>query len=267
MNPTTLAEQYLSARLVTPQYAEHIKRTAGKVASLEPAVINSYLRARQEEVSSVTLANERRMLLTLMRYGYESHLIEEAPRGVMRIRQEQPPVRAWSLGAVKTLVNTSWKWRGQRFDCGVDKGLFIETWLRLGYDTAARYGDIFSWTKDHLHGDCICWVMSKTGISMTRRIGHVTQERVREILEGRGLLIVGGIINRRYSFRLFRKLLSEAGMSGSGRWLRRSAATHVEARKKGSATILLGHKTPTLAYRSYIDMSQLEEDVMVPSID
>lgn len=267
MNPTTLAEQYLSARLVTPQYAEHLKRTAGKVATLDPSVINDYLRARRDQVSSVTLANERRMLLTLMRYGYEEHLIEEAPRGVMRIRQEQPPVRAWSLGAVRQLVNIANKSRGKRFECGVDKGLFLETWVRLAYDTAARYGDLFSWTTDNLHGDFICWTMNKTGVAMTRRIGKTTQERVHEILEGRGPLILGGICHRRYSFRLFRQLLKEAGMSGSGRWLRRSAATHVEARKKGSATVLLGHKTPTLAYRSYVDMSQLEEDVMVPSID
>lgn len=267
MNPTTLAEQYLSARLVTPQYAEHIKRTAGKIGSLDPQAINDYLRARRDQVSSVTLANERRMLLTLMRFGYEEHLIEEAPRGVMRIRQEQPPVRAWSLGAVKALVNTSLEFRNQRFECGVDKGLFLETWVRLAYDTAARYGDIFSWSLDNLHGDFMCWTMSKTGMAMTRRIGKATKERVLEITEGRGPLILGGICHRRHSFRLFRKLLSKAGMSGSGRWLRRSAATHVEARKKGSATVLLGHKTPTLAYRSYVDMSQLEEDVMVPSID
>lgn len=267
MTPSTLAETYLSARLVTPQYAKHLQRTAEKVGSLEPAAINDYLRARRDEVSSVTLANERRMLLTLMRYGYEEHLIEQAPRGVMRIRQDTQPVRAWTLSDVKTLVNTSLSFRGRTFSCGVDKGLFMETWVRLAYDTAARYGDIFSWTRANLHGEFMVWTMKKTGMSMTRRIGKTTQERVFEILEDRGPLILGGICHRRYSFTLFRKLLKEAGMDGSGRWLRRSAATHVEARKKGSATILLGHKTPTLAYRSYVDMSQLEEDVMVPSID
>jgi hypothetical protein len=267
MNPSTLAEHYLSSRMVSGEYAKGIMRTAGKIPSLDADAINAYLRARKDSVGSVTLANERRMLMTLMRFGYEERLIEEAPRGVMRVRQENPPVQAWSLESVKTLVNSSSQFSGQRFECGIDKGLFLETWCRLAYDTAARHGDIFSWTEANLHGDCVSWNMHKTGLPMTRRIGAVTQARVGELLALRRPLILGGICHRRHGFRLFRKLLKASGLAGSGKWLRRSSATHVELRKRGSATTLLGHKTPGLAYRSYVDMSQMQDDVMVPSID
>jgi hypothetical protein len=65
--------------------------------------------------------------------------------------------------------------------------------------------------------------------------------------------------------RDFRKIRKAAGLAdGSIQWLRRSAATHLEARMPGSATRFLGHSNPLLAARFYIDFSQLTESVPVP---
>lgn len=63
----------------------------------------------------------------------------------------------------------------------------------------------------------------------------------------------------RWSFyRHYRKLVAAAGVRGTSKWLRRSSATALERICPGSAMGHLGHKTPGLAYRHYVDPRMLQ---------
>jgi hypothetical protein len=54
-----------------------------------------------------------------------------------------------------------------------------------------------------------------------------------------------------------RKLIAGTLKDGSGKWLRRSAATHVEMQEPGKAQWFLAHRSPGMAVRHYLDQRQL----------
>lgn len=258
MCPTDLAAAYLEGRVVHREYRRGLISLAGKVPELSAQSINSYLRARSASVSKSTVANERRMLLTLWRWGWEEGLLTEAPRGVMRVKAPLEPVRAWTISDVSGLVKSAEQFFGKRLRNGADLGIFLQTWIVLAYETGARYGDIFSWKRDNFRNGSVGWVTSKTGVVCVRALSDRAQGLVEKMLEqspdGR---VVGWVCCRRQSFKFLRRLISSSVGAGSGRWLRRSAATHVEMSNPGKAQWFLAHKTPGLAVRHYLDQSQL----------
>jgi integrase len=233
-------------------------KLADSISELSAKSINSYLRARQESVSSITVANERRMLLTLWRWAWEEGHVDEAPRGVLRVRTTLKPVEAWTVSQCSALVKGAEKFSGYRLRNGADLGTFLEAWVVLAYETGARYGDIFAWKGDNFRNGAVGWVTSKTGVVCTRVLSDKAMSLVREMLkkspDGR---VLGWVCCRRQSFKLMRRLLADCVQSGSGRWLRRSAATHLEAVDPGKAQWFLAHKTAGLAARHYLDQSQL----------
>lgn len=258
MLPTQLAAKYLDGRTVHKEYRRGLTSLAKKLPELSAHSINAYLRARSASVSKSTVANERRMLLTLWRWGWEEGLLTDAPRGVMRVKAPLEPVRAWTISDVSDLVKSAEKFSGKRLRNGADLGIFLQAWIVLAYETGARYGDIFAWKRDNFRNGSVGWVTSKTGVVCVRALSSRAQRLVEKMLDrspdGR---VLGWVCCRRQSFKFLRKLIGSSVGSGSGRWLRRSAATHVEMSNPGKAQWFLAHKTPGLAARHYLDQSQL----------
>lgn len=233
---------------------------------ISAASINSHLRARQASCSPTTVANERRQALTLWRWAWEEGLTDQAPRGVIRIKSSNPPVRAWTMAECRQLVKAAQQFSGKRLRNGADLGVFLQCWVMLAYETGARYGDVFAWKQDNFCGPAVGWVTSKTGVPCTRVLSDRAMELVQEMLaaspDGR---VLGWVCCRRQSFRFMRALIKRSGLpSGSGRWLRRSAATHLEINQPGRAQWFLAHRTAGLAARHYLDQSQLATDGLRP---
>lgn len=262
MTPSQICEKYLENRICSDEYVRQLRKLSGKLESLTADAVNAHLRARKDSIKPITLSNERRQAITLWRWAYEEGMVDAAPRGVMRLRVTPVPVRAWTMAECRALVKEAEKFSGKRLRNGADLGAFLRCWVLLGYETGARYGDIFAWTSENLCGNAVGWVTSKTGVICTRVLSDAAVASAREMLAvSPDKRILGWVASRRYSFRLFRKLLSLAGVSGSGRWLRRSAATHVEMEQPGRAQWFLAHRTPGLASRHYLDASQLSAQV------
>lgn len=258
MNPTSVAKEYLAGRAVHPLYARGLTNLAEKLPEFSAKAINSHLRVRQESVSPITVANERRMILTLWRWAWEEGLVDSAPRGVQRVKAPLEPVRAWSIDECRALVKGAEKFVGKRLRNGADLGAFLQCWTVLAYETGARYGDIFSWTKDNINAGAVGWVTSKTGVVCARPLSDGALALANKMLEsspdGR---ILGWVCCRRQSFKFMRKLIASTLKDGSGKWLRRSAATHVEMQEPGKAQWFLAHKSPGMAMRHYLDQRQL----------
>lgn len=258
MKTVLIAAKYLENRQCHPNYARGMTKLAELIPALSAKAVNSYLRARQESVSAITLANERRMILTMWRWAWEEGHVREAPLGVMRVRAPLKPVEAWSVAQCAALVKGSEKYFGRRLRNGADLGKFLQTWVVLAYETGARYGDIFAWRKENFRNGAVGWVTSKTGVVCTRALSGKAMSLVHDMLDqspdGR---VLGWVCCRRQSFKLMRLLLADCVPAGSGRWLRRSAATHLEAVDPGKAQWFLAHKTAGLAARHYLDQSQL----------
>lgn len=265
MTVPDVCERYLESRICSDEYRRQLRKLSARLGGLTAEAVNTHLRARKDSVSPITLANERRQALTLWRWAYEEGLVDSSPRGVARLRVPAIPVRAWTIAECCALVKSAEKFSGKRLRNGADLGAFLRCWVLLGYETGARYGDIFAWRKENLCGNAIGWVTNKTGVICTRVLSDAAMAAVEEMLraspDGR---ILGWVACRRYSFRLMRKLLSASKVGGSGRWLRRSSATHIEMNDPGRAQWFLGHKSPGLAARHYLDQTQLAGAVSRP---
>lgn len=265
MNASVACEMYLASRICSVEYARQMRKLASRLSGLSPAAVNAHIHVRKDSVSPVTLSNERRQAMTLLKWAWEEGLVDAPPRGVMRLRTSLPPVQAWTISHCCALVKSADGFSSQVLRNGANVGEFLRCWVLLGYETGARYGDIFSWTRNNLRGTVVSWVTSKTGVICTRQISKKCADSAEAMLaSSTDGTILGWVASRRYSFRLMRSLIDRAGGSGSGRWLRRSAATHIEMSDPGKAQWFLAHKTPGLAARHYLDQSQLAGNTSRP---
>jgi len=253
-----IAPLYLAERVVTPHYAANVRRIASRAGEISVERVNRWLTKRIEEVSGLTVRAERTILLTLWRWAYDRSLFDTAPRGVLKMKARRKPTKAWTLDQLKRLIEAAKAKRGIALRSGADLGDFLACWILVGYETGARFGDVMSFTRDHLQDDTLAWVQSKTGDPITRPLTPACLDAIDRMLanspDGR---ILGWVTKRRQAHRIMREQLDEVGIGGSSKWLRRSGATHCEMAQAGSGRLHLGHRSPALFEQAYCDWSQL----------
>lgn len=260
-----IASRYCESHILDAEYEQTLLRTARNCQRFTS--VNHYLRHRLEKVKPITVKNDRAMILILLRWAYDERMIEEYPRGIAKIKVAREPTRAWTIAECCTAVQCSRNWRGMRFQNGVDKGAFLECWIRLGYATGARYSDLMKLHRRHFVGNRLYYAQNKTGNPINAILPDETMDAVNDMLasspDGR---VLGHACNKRWAMRLMKKLLTECGLEGSSKWLRRSSATHVEMKERGAARKFLGHKTDGLADRFYVDWGQVGRDIPAPPL-
>jgi integrase len=108
-------------------------------------------------------------------------------------------------------------------------------------------------------------LQQKTRKRIAFRLSESTQAAVAETRPGERRKIFGGLIDKRNAQEYFKAILRTAGLPGSSKWLRRSGATPCEIEHPGSAMAYLGHKTPGLAYQSYVDPTKIQNAKPLPA--
>ena len=107
-------------------------------------------------------------------------------------------------------------------------------------------------------------MQSKTGRVHLARIRPETMTAIDQMGTA-GRETVFGVACPRPISRLLGEVFRSAGVTdGSLKWLRRSAATHVEMTQPGAAWKFLGHTTPRMAEKSYIDPLQVGKSPLIP---
>jgi integrase len=255
-----VADYYLSQRAVSRHYERVVRNIAGGVGRLSVDRINEYLKEMLERRSTLTVRTHRSVLLSLWRHAYDRGLVKEAPRGVMRVKARRAPTRAWTQEQLRQLLEATAAYTGRRSWSGVDVGLWLRTWILLGYESGSRFGDLHSFRREHLDGNVLRWTQSKTGDPITRTLSAACVACCHQMLaaspDGR---ILGWVCSRRQAGRRFREFLDDCGIPGTSKFLRRSGATHIEIASPGKASLHLGHRTPTLAAQAYIDWGQVRQ--------
>lgn len=253
-----IATAYLAERIVSRHYAENVQRIAAKCGEVSVERVNAYLKAIAESKQATTVRSERTILLSLYCWAYETGMIDEAPRGVMRVKARKKPTKAWTLEQLRGLVEATKAHDGRRLRSGADLGAFLRCWVLLAYECGARFGDVMSFTADNIDGDTLAWVQSKTGDPLTRPLTPACLTAIDAMLEaspdGR---ILGWACGKRMAARHMRTLLDSQGLGGSSKWLRRSGATHCEMAQAGAGRLHLGHRSPALFEAAYCDWAQL----------
>ena len=253
-----IADAFLAERVVTASHTNNVRRIADRVTEVSSDGINRYLRLRLQERKATTVRTERSILLTLSRWAWDRGMIDDPPRGVLKIKARKPPTKAWSIDQLRVVLEETRKLDATRTRKGVSLGVFLRAWCLLGYECGARFGDLMSMRGDHLDGDAVQWTQSKTGDSITRILSPACVQACREMLalspDGR---ILGWVMRPRQAQRQMRQLLDRAGVGGTSKWLRRSGATHCEIAKPGSGRLHLWHRSVGLFEQAYADWSQL----------
>jgi integrase len=253
-----VATAYLADRIVSRYYGENVMRISARCGEVSVERVNAYLRTISAEKASTTVRAERTILLTLYRWGYETGMIAEAPRGVMRIKSRKSPTKAWTIEQLRSLVEATKAHEGHRLRSGADLGLFLRCWVLLAYECGARFGDVMSFRSEHIDGDSLAWTQSKTGDPMTRSLTPACLSAVDQMIAGStDGTILGWVCKRRQAQRLMRDLIDGVGIGGTSKFLRRSGATHCEMAQAGAGRLHLGHRSPALFEQAYCDWSQL----------
>lgn len=256
---SAVATRYLSQRSVCEAYDKHVRKLADAAnGTITADRINAYLRKRLDQVSTATVKNERTILLSLVKFAYDNGLLKQPVRGVMRVKVRRPATKAWTVDEVKASLAKTADYTGQQLRSGAPVGLWLRTWLLLGYEAGSRFGDLWSFTGEHLDGDVLRWTQAKTGDPIVRLLSPACVQSCRAMLErspdGR---ILGWACKRRQAMRRMREHLDACGIGGTSKWLRRSGATHIEIAAPGMARRHLGHRTPGLAETNYLDWGQI----------
>jgi integrase len=264
MDFASLAESYLSSRIVSKEHAANVRRVAGLCGNVSAARVNEYLRSRLENHASVTVRSERTILLSLWKFAWDADVVDVAPKGVVKIKSAKKPTKAWTVEQLRQSIAHCDNYGEKRLRSGVRMKDFMVAWILLGYETGARWGDIFAFSKANIDGDSIRWTQHKTGDPLVKLLSNACQEAAERVLskspDGR---IVGWVCGKRMAMRHMRKHLDGCGLDGSSKWLRRSGATHCEIAKAGSGRLHLGHRSVGLFETAYADWSQIRKNTPV----
>lgn len=249
------ADRYCTSVGGSPGYREQLsvlcRRLPWHVHELDPDRITAYLQQALKHLAPSTVANHRRMLVTLYRRAVADKLVKESSSKICRVKHFFPPVRAWTLQELAHLVAEAKKMPGgtRTFPC--EYRVLMPAWVLVGYSTGLRRGDMLRIRWDELRGNRLALVMSKTGRHHVCVLDQQAMDALAE-LPRYDRIVFGTIIRRDQIKIVMRRLIRRAGMEGSGKYLRRSSATYAEISGL-SATLQLGHQTPGMAYRHYVD--------------
>jgi hypothetical protein len=144
---------------------------------------------------------------------------------------------------------------------------YMPAWIRIGYETALRHTDIHTLHAGEVRRNCVCKVASKTGKPLVRRISDKTNDLIQELIrKSDDRSVFSWFLTRRRSFTCIRDFLDRHGVSGSGKFLRRTAATLIADNSPAMATRYLQHSDPKLL-KHYVDETLLKTPDGPPPID
>ena len=262
------AEAYALQSGASPGYREQLvvltKRLPWGVANLTVSNIDAYLTHALNHLAASTVHNHRRMLSTLRRAALrDGLLVDDCTRPIRRVKHTLPMVRAWTHDEMRHLLSVASEMPGGTLYC--PHQILLPAWILVGYSSGLRLGDLLAVTYDALRGDRLATVLQKTRQPHVVVLDNNALESIRS-LPRRGPKIFGGLVGRSRIIVAMRALVKRAGLTGSGKYLRRASATYAQLAGM-DATGHLGHLTPGMK-RHYLDMVILSDlKRAVPSLD
>lgn len=177
---------------------------------------------------------------------------------LLRVKVIIPPPQAYTQEDVAALFSAAFAQEGLFLGSGCPRNLWCLAFVRLLYETGIRYGDAYRIRTENVRGGRLAICVSKTGQSIHHRVSDELQSLIDKLS---GMSTDGSVFSWAVSPRWARmamvRIWKAAKLPGSPKWLRRTAATLVEAQQPGMAKPFLGHASYGLAERYYLDKSML----------
>ncbi|MCA9258508.1 MAG: phage integrase SAM-like domain-containing protein [Planctomycetales bacterium] len=219
----------------------------------------------ERELSPATIKSRRAYFITLWRYAFAIGAVDEKPE-TLRIRQVALANRlpdAWTFEQMQTLLRACRTCAGgdSHYPSGIRRSYFWEALARFIYDTGVRRGDALATRFDQLgqndDGYFVRLVQRKTRQGLLAPLSKGAWEAIERIREPKRELIFEWTQSEHCFHNHWRAIVTEAGLPVGQREgmqkIRRTSASHLEAVHPGAATRHLGHKTPDMARKHYID--------------
>jgi len=252
--PDALEQLVVAARL--------FERWAGRrvpIAALDEATINRWLVSLEAtEQAPRTIKNKRTALLAAWRYaatiGY--HDREPNTRRVRRIRVARPVPRCWTIEQIRRLLAAAETRPGCYYRSGIRRSRWWSAFIRTAYDTGLRLGDLLRLTTEDVQADgTIVVAQHKTGhVHVTPPLWPATLEAIRATFPPHRELLFPWPYRREYIYDEIKIIRDAAGINtGTIKWLRRSSVSYYVRDNPGGGQAHLGHRSPGLAERAYID--------------
>jgi len=273
---STLLRDYLSAREVSREYGKSLtavvlefgrwlKRSA-RVSDFSDAKVNAWLTAlvSANGRSRSTLANKRRQLLTLWRYAWQEEHAKQPPRKVRRISVPAPSPAAWDTPELRRVIAAARCVPGKFRRTKIERAKFWEAFVRVGYSSGLRLGDLVRLRWEQIRANGIAVVSQhKTGNLVLCPLDASALAALEGIRLPHRSRVFGDCLNRRRTMKGFIAIVRAAGLTGGSKMLRRSGATAVAIASPGWESAFLGHVDQRTA-RHYVDRAMCQQRKPTP---
>lgn len=277
-----LAERVESIRLtrdVSKKYIDQIRysvtrfaRYLGRppmLADLKTDTLNAYIMALrdQADVGPHMIRNQRRNLLVLWHDALQEGLLTESTARVRKVKCPRPTPDSWTADELLKLLAAVDEIYGGKFKRSrVPRRHFWRALILTAWDTGLRLGDLQELRTADVRGRREFEVVqSKTGCPIFCRLQAETVEAIERTFPPDRKRVFGDGLGRDQLLKQIRAIVKAAGVEPGGfHKVRRSAATAVELASPGAAMQFLGHLTPDLAYRHYVDRARVQQTKPTP---
>ncbi len=282
-----------SLNAVVARFSRYLGRQA-LLADLAAPQVNQWLASMHGKGSPETAYGYRRMLLTLWRAAHLDGFVAEYPHRVRRIKRPDRIVEGWDAGQMAKLLAAcdhlrgairgvrignveEWfgsdrgrPWRtveseerqnGNATYLQIDKRAYFRAMFLVAWDSGLRLGDVFSiersWIERQPDGSGrFAIVQSKVGRRIDRFLRPETMQAIDAMFPPERKLLFPLWCFREAFYRVVKRIVKRAGLSGTMRWIRRGSASEVEKASPGCGKLHLGHspKSVGLFEQSYAVM-------------
>lgn len=222
-----------------------------------------------------TVHGLRRDVLTVWRRAAKMKLCPPPGDDIRTVKIPRPIPDAWSVEELASIVNACQR-IGGFLSNGLPRARYFRCMIELTYETGLRRSDVLqlnvsdfadNWTIATVQGKTldghVCSVSAETGkqfMWLADRLRECGDKHWSQPLRYPG--------NMRRCYAVMTRIRKLAGITSQGalQKLRRTGATYVESQHPGAAMRFLGHRTPGLAYKHYVDRSKLGPPPRPPAL-
>lgn len=237
----------------SPGYTEQLrvltKRLPWDHTELTVKRIDEYLTHALSKLAPQTVQNHRRMLATLRRAALKAGLVDECTGSLRRVKAPHQLPRAWTHAEILALLAAAKEMRGGTKRC--KWSVLMPAYILVAYSSGLRLGDMLAVRHDSIRGNRLALVMNKTRRPHVCVLDDAAIHAIAS-LPPPGPRVFGDLVGRCVFIRAFRRLVKQAKVAGSSKYLRRSSATYAVLAGI-DPTGHLGHMTAGLAQRHYVD--------------
>lgn len=252
IRPNTF-DQY---RFAIKSFSRFLGRPATTEDLAEP-IVNPWVDWLAGHRSPHTCRTQRGSILSLWRAAWQEDIVPAPPKRVRRMRMPPAAPVAWHSDDLAVLIARAEALPGRFRGTNMRRAVHVEAFLRCGWDTGLRLGDLQTIRVSQIRRDGrLDVIQSKTGTrQLVRMWPETTAALLATISDDPERDRVFPMVRRTYQ-QIVGQLARAAGRPGSIKQIRRGVATAAEI-SGGYGSRMLGH-VDGRALRYYLDRSALE---------